>query len=349
MPNKPLARKKNRIASRKRRKDTQDLEVTVLKELIKAKPGYMSGSDLALRLGISKVSVWGRLQKLQKDGIKIKAQRNRGYSLSKEPNKIHGELLTAYLPDLWRDSVFYEEKMESTNQLASRKLALGENTPFIVTANQQSKGKGRMGSEWSSKDFRNLYLSFAFRPAARIKVLEPFTLIVGAAVCEFIREKTQLKAMVKWPNDIYIGDKKVAGMLTESRLESEKVIDLVFGLGLNINGRITLMSNELREKASSLSNELGYNLPINQFSAELVQRVYACYQMCLKGHLTLKSFDWSEYDFLAGKEIQVKTGNGRIAGFCKGINHQGELLLQDSFGKMIRCRSGEVSISRAQL
>jgi BirA family biotin operon repressor/biotin-[acetyl-CoA-carboxylase] ligase len=330
---------------RSRRKDTRDLEVTILRELVKSRPGYMSGTALADRLKMSKVSIWARLQKLQEDGITIVAQRNRGYSLSKEPDKIHSELLTALLPEEWLHRVHGFAETKSTNLVASKYLVDGKEAPFVVTANRQGSGRGRMGNQWVSRDFRNLYISFGFRPDVLIKKLESFTLLVGISICEYLERTTQLPIQVKWPNDLYIDGRKVAGMLTESRIESEKVKDLVFGLGLNINGRMSLMPDSLKNKATTLAHETKHPLNMNELTAGLILKVNETYQACIHGELTLKNSNWDKYDYLQGKKVSVKSGNQILEGVCQGINDLGELLLVGESGDKIRCRAGEVTLS----
>lgn len=346
-PAKKRSLKKPIVFQRKRRSSTLKLEVDLLKDLLKARPGYLNGSDFAEKNGVSKVSVWSRLKKLERDGIHILSRKNRGYSFQREPNYLHGEFLEALLPDSWRSSVFHHEEVGSTNAFANKLLAQGRDAPFIVTANKQSHGRGRMGNSWASRDMRNLYISFAYRPDCRLKLLETFTLFVGLELCRFLNQKTEVEIKLKWPNDLYIGDLKVAGMLAESRIESDRVKDLVFGFGLNVNGTKKALPTGLANKATTLAHEKGEKIKINELTADIIKVVDRCYHQCLEDDFSWDKRDWSKYDYLLGKHVSLNVGKQKIDGECDGINDKGELLIRSKDGKLSRCRAGEVSLSGA--
>src|ERR1700722_15416728 len=144
---------------------------TLLSALLDAGPdGYVSGEELARRLGVSRVSVWARLQKLQAEGLEGTAGGGRGYRLLAEPAVLHPAVLAAYIrlgqrtktpPEI---SVIFLPEIDSTNLEAERRLAAGAKTPFVVFAARQTAGRGRLGRAWHSAEGGGLYLSFAFQP-----------------------------------------------------------------------------------------------------------------------------------------------------------------------------------------
>src|SRR5690606_18217155 len=124
---------------------------------------------------------------------------------------------------------------DSTNDEAARQLAAGRTAPFVILARKQTRGRGRLGRAWHSEANGNLYASFAFRPRVPPGRMAVFTLWMGVSICELIANFTHLQPGIKWPNDILFDGRKAGGMLTEARIDSDQIRDLIFGLGLNVN------------------------------------------------------------------------------------------------------------------
>jgi BirA family biotin operon repressor/biotin-[acetyl-CoA-carboxylase] ligase len=165
--------------------------------------------------------------------------------------------------------------LDSTNSESERQLAHGEEAPFVVIAQSQTAGRGRLGRKWHSSDKGNIYLSLALRPFILPERLKPFTLWMGLALCRAIEGYLKIKLGLKWPNDILSPDgKKIAGILTEARLDVDTVRDLIFGLGLNISPQKEF-PQELKGIASSLTQITGEAIDINAFTAEIIKTLLA--------------------------------------------------------------------------
>ena len=142
-----------------------DPDVIILNSLLAARDKYISGNLLAKKVGISRVGIWARLEKLREQGFTFDAVRRRGYRISQEPGELNASLIRAYLA-LESSSariVFFPE-IDSTNSEAERQLADGREVPFVIMASKQQVGRGRLGRKWHSPEEGNIYMSYVFRP-----------------------------------------------------------------------------------------------------------------------------------------------------------------------------------------
>lgn len=239
------------------------------------------------------------------------------------------------------------DEIDSTNSEATRLLAAGRPTPFVVLARRQTHGRGRFGRVWHSAENGNVYASFAFRPSLAPGRMGMFTLWMGLGVCELISHFTGLAPGIKWPNDIVFGDRKVGGLLTEARIDADQMHELVFGLGLNVNASPDKWPRELRRRATSLAEQTRTELDLNRFTAALIGRVLLDYRRFLDGdHAKAFAERWARYDTLRGRPIALLHGTTRLPGTAAGIDDEGSLLLRDSRGRLRPFRAGEVTIEK---
>lgn len=324
-------------------------ELVILRELLAHEPGYTSGAALATKLGVSRVAVWLHIQKLQAQGFRFEAARSRGYRISRRPPDLHLGLIQACLKGRRRYlSLSLLDEVDSTNDEAARELAAGRPTPFVVLAREQTKGRGRRGRVWHSEKNGNLYASFAFRPRVPPARMATFTLWMGVNLCELIANFTHLTPGIKWPNDILFGDRKAGGMLTEARIDADQIRDLVFGLGLNVNGVSAKWPAELARRAVSLAEESAAPLDLNQFTAALIGRVMLAYDQFVDAEHANSFADlWQKYDLLRGRPVSLLQGTERIAGTAAGIDDEGSLLIRGSAGQLQRFHAGDVTLEKS--
>lgn len=323
-----------------------DTDVVILKALLEANSSFVSGNMLANQLGISRVGVWARLDKLRQEGFGVEAVRHRGYRLIDEPTTINEALIRAYL-EIGKSGVelVFRSETDSTNTDAERLLADGTQTPFVVIAQRQNKGRGRMGRPWHSQDDGNLYTSFAFRPQLPPAQMQMITLWMGTQLCHFISSKLALPAMIKWPNDIVSNGRKLAGILAEARVDADRTRDLIFGIGVNVNSNCSQWPKEVSAVATSLAELNGKPLKINQLAADLVYTVNSAYERYVSGAYRNEIFElWNRYDALRGRVVRGSKGKTEIVGTADGIDDHGNLLLTLENGQTQRIHAGEVSI-----
>lgn len=332
-------------------------EVTILREFLAADTGLVSGARLAKLLGISRVAVWMQLQKFTRQGFSFKAVQSRGYRLRQTPDQLHLALVQAHLsgrprpalsPSKGSPHIICLDTVDSTNSEAERQLVAGGPVPMVILARAQTQGRGRRGRVWHSPAAGNLYCTFVFRPQLEPALLQDFTLWLGLNLCELVTNFCKITPSLKWPNDLFLGDRKFGGMLTEARVDADQIRDLVFGLGLNLNGRAQDLPRDLANTATSLAEATGAPLDLNRFAAALIGRVLAAYGQFIASDYRDKFADlWKQYDMLRGRPVTVTQGSRSVVGTATGIDDEGSLIVRLNAGRTERFRAGEVTLSQA--
>lgn len=324
-------------------------EQVILRELLDREPAWVSGATLAKMLGVTRVSVWQHMEKLRAAGFTFEAQRARGYRIKTRPPRLHATLIGMQLKVRPKGFSFLVlDEVDSTNDEAVRELTAGRSTPFVVLAQKQTRGRGRFGRAWHSEANGNLYASFAFRPRVPPERMGAFTVWMGLNLCELLEKFAHLTPGLKWPNDIVFQGRKTGGILTEARVDSDQIRDLVFGLGLNVNSPSSAWPADLSRQAVSLAEVAGAPLDLNRLTAALIGRVLLAYDRFVEGdHVKTFADLWHRYDVLRGKSIALLEGGRRHPGSVTGLDDDGALLLRDARGRTQRFRAGEVTIEKA--
>ncbi len=236
------------------------------------------------------------------------------------------------------------DEVDSTNAFA-KKIVVPEASidavPVAIFAKKQSAGKGRIGRKWASDFEGNIYASFVFFPKIRANEIANFTLWMGVKNCQMLEEKFGVPAKIKRPTDIYLGGKKLSGMLTDVFADAGKIQKIIFGIGINVFAGTANFPEEIAEIATSLSIFKGEkSLPsLDFFAAELTEHVSNSAEKFFAGTFReeLKTL-WENYDFLRGNEVSAIFGNEKISGIALGIDENGCLKIREKNGE-IRCFS----------
>lgn len=325
------------------------IDRTILETFLVAGDEPVSGDRIARELGVSRVSVWSRLERLRKEGFVFEASTRVGYRMTRVPGQLHPALLAAQVHLLTEREIplLGMESVDSTNTEAERQLAQGMVPPFVVAAAEQTAGRGRLGRVWQSERVGNAYLSLVFRPLLAPERMQMFTLVMGVRLGHFLAERFGVKMQVKWPNDLLCNGRKLAGILTEARVDADHVRDLVFGLGINLNAEEKDFAPELRTTASSLALATGERLDVNQTAAEIIAHLLASYdRFVAEGKGADFAGLWARYDFLCGKKVTVSMLGKELTGTVAGLDEGGALLLRDSKGNTHALNAGEVTLKK---
>lgn len=323
--------------------------LTILRALL-AEPGvFVSGSRLAEQLGMSRPAIHGKLEKLREQGFEVKAIRNKGYRLVKEPEVLHADLLRHYVEQTGTAmDTLYFPVIDSTNSEAERQLSYGRKSPFAIASSCQTKGRGRLGRDWHSATADNLYLSVVFEPDIPPQALQHFTLWAGIHICRALQAfvpKAPLK--IKWPNDLHCGGRKFAGMLTEAKMDADSLRSIIFGIGLNVNSNPAQFPKELRRSATSLHAIHGKELPLNQIAAAVIAATRAAYQTCILGDGSENIVDaWTPLNSLNGQTVTAIMNGREVTGTASGIDGSGALLLLQEDGRTQAIRAGDVTLKK---
>jgi BirA family biotin operon repressor/biotin-[acetyl-CoA-carboxylase] ligase len=175
-----------------------------------------------------------------------------------------------------------------------------------------------------------------------------FTLCAALRICQLLRGE-QLQTRVKWPNDLLVDGKKLGGMLTEARVDTDIMRDLIFGLGLNLNSRASDLPEALRATATSAADHLGTLPSINRLGASILKTVLDVYEECQESELGERLVkDWSEMDGIRGERITARAGREKIEGIAAGITPDGALVIETTEGRQHFILSGDATLSPEQ-
>jgi len=316
---------------------------TILSLFNQAADGFVSGAQISAELGVSRTAVWKHIRSLRQAGYKIEAIPSRGYQLVQSPDILVPEAILAGL-DCRRigSRVCCLDVADSTNLQACRFGDDGESEGLVVIADQQRSGKGRMGRRWESPAGVNLYASILLRPAILPFDAPQLTFLSAVAVCRAILTVTGLKATVKWPNDVLLNGKKVAGLLNEMSAETDRVHYVVLGIGVNLNMQEDQFPGDLRYPATSLA--IAKEGPVSRldFARALLREIDAWYQVFLQQGSGPVLDAWVRLCDMNGKAVRVDCNELEIEGIMTGLADDGALLVRTATGKMERVYAGDV-------
>ncbi len=326
-------------------------DARLLGAFLEAGDSFVSGNDLAHLLGISRPAVWARLKRLESAGFKFEAVRNRGHRLQQQPVSLHPALLDwwAHVKGMSLPFLFFPS-IDSTNTEAERQFQDGRKAPFVIVSSQQTAGRGRRGRTWISESADNLYLTLALEPHLSPRVLSGFTLWAGIHLARglnsiFVTEVKNGKdgaIGLKWPNDLESSGRKLGGLLTEAKSDSDGIRQLIVGFGLNVGKRPQLERGiALAEITSDIT------IGLSRLAVDCASWLVEAYDAIMNGKdangLALPEA-YAQLDSLNGKIVQAYRNREKITGVAVGVDASGALLLQQDDGDRLAVDAGEVTL-----
>lgn len=304
---------------------------------------YVSGAELSSSLGVSRTAVWKQIEALRTLGYGIEAVPSRGYRLLSSPDTLLAAELQADLDTrrIGREVVFFE-RTDSTNLRAAEMAEAGGDEGTVVVAEEQTRGKGRLGRQWVSPAGVNLYLSVLLRPTILPWDAPQLTFLSAVAVARTIADEPGLEPEVKWPNDILLGGAKVAGLLNEMRAETEGIHHVILGIGVNLNMDADQFPADLRYPATSLRLALGRPVSRRDFARRLLHHLDDLYAEYLTTGFEPVRRAWEGFFRLVGQEVEVDCQAQVLRGTVTGIGEDGALLLRGAEGAAERILAGDV-------
>ncbi len=231
------------------------------------------------------------------------------------------------------------EVCESTSDVAAARAAAGAPHGAVVTAAAQRRGRGRLGRPWHSPPGENLYLSCVLRPDVPVASLPPITLAAGVAVVEAVAA-FGVRAAVKWPNDVVVGGRKLAGILTEMTTRGDRLDFVVLGIGVNLGTRS--FPPELASIATSLALEGGRAASPAEFRARLLPGLQTWLDRFFEGGVAAIAPAWTQWSGMAGARVRVTAGGVDTVGTAFGIGPDGSLDVRDDRGHHVKVVAGDV-------
>jgi len=309
--------------------------------------GRVSGEELARSHGVTRTAIWKYINELRSEGYEIDSSPSKGYLLLGTPDNPSPLEVRAGLGTrtLGQDVRFFAE-VSSTQDVARSLAAQGANEGTVIIAETQTSGRGRMGRAWVSPA-GGLYLSIILRPNVRPPEALRFPLIAGVAVAHAIEKVTGLKPRVKWPNDVLLNGKKVAGILTEMSADMDRLNHIIVGIGLNVNTPKESFAEEIQEIATSLMAEKGQPVP----RVKMVQSILTEFEL-LYDEFGRSGFEpirrrWKTLSDTLGKPVTVSFLDQQVQGRAFDIDHDGALIIQKWNGGSERVVAGDVTLRKA--
>lgn len=238
----------------------------------------------------------------------------------------------------------YFAEIGSTNAYARRLAEQGARDGALVIADSQTDGRGRRGRHWVSPPNVNLYLSLVLRPKLPPARAPQITLMAAVALAETLKCFLPVPPSIKWPNDIIVNGKKLAGILTEVNCGTDSVDFVILGIGVNVNYPVNLMPEEIRQRATSVLVECQKEVSREDLLQRLIQDLDRCYGEIEENGFAPLAFRWETYFGWRGQRVRIELLDQIVFGIAKGIDRDGALVFEDDQGRVQRVIAGDVTL-----
>lgn len=315
---------------------------------LRATPEGVSGADLSRKLGVSRAAVWAHIEELRKIGYEIEAGPHLGYRLLGVPDVLHADDIHSRLGKtrvIGRQIQVFEETT-STNDLMARIARSGEKEGMVIFAESQTKGRGRMGRTWISPARKGLWFSILLRPAIQPQAATQLTIAAANSLVRGIKAQTGVNADIKWPNDVLINGKKIAGILTEMSAELDNLKELILGVGIDVNLETSEFPPELRKIATSIRIESGQMVDRAGLAVAILRELDKDYEHIQRGDFETIADEWLRHCTTIGAQVSIRVGDRIVRGLAEALDADGALLLRGQHGHLERIIGGDVTLEK---
>ncbi len=318
----------------------------VLQALKENQGEWISGEALSEILNVSRTTVWKQVKTLLSEGYEVESSSKKGYRLSSPPDLVSPEEVGSGLASetFGRKDYFYYREIDSTNNRARELAAAGYPEGTVVVAEMQTAGRGRRGRSWFSSNNQGIYMSVILRPPLPLKEISRVSLMTGVAVAETLEAELNLLPRIKWPNDILINNRKIAGILSEIVTDMDSIEYIVVGIGLNITNQVQNFPDDFRMPATSALTECKDPISRVKILQALLLNLESYYYQLLKGNFACTLEKGRNLSMVLGQEVKLDTINGFLVGQAVDIDDNGFLLVRDQSGLIHTIMSGEISL-----
>jgi BirA family biotin operon repressor/biotin-[acetyl-CoA-carboxylase] ligase len=315
----------------------------ILKLLRESPSAFLSGEEISRRLKVSRTAVWKRMKRLRTLGYEIEASTRSGYRLIRSPDLLTPSEIKPILKTKWiGKTIHHFHTLDSTNSKAYQLALDGAEEGEVVVAESQEKGRGRLGRQWFSPPFLNLYLSVILRPKISPHQASLITLMAAIATADAIQKFSGFLPLIKWPNDILLRNRKVAGLLNEINSEMDRIHFVILGIGINLNMDEKVFSKEIRTVATSLKIEMRQTISRKAFLQSLLQELEKWYTIFMKQGSAVILKAWRDRAHLKGRRVKVTSFGEKLAGIAIDVDSDGALILETADGKRKRVVAGDI-------
>ena len=309
---------------------------------------YLSGQDLSDVLKISRVAVWKHIKKIQTLGYKIESKQKLGYRLVDDTEKLlPWEIIRDLKTENIGKRVYYFEELDSTQNFAQQIAADKKENGTIVIAEKQTSGRGRLDRKWTSPK-GGIWFSLIIQPKFDVSSSTLIPILSAVALSKSIKKILGVETEVKWPNDIILNGKKVAGILVDASVQANNIEYLILGIGINFD----IDTKKLEKRLSKTPNFYGVNslrgnnnkTPPKILLKEFLFQFEKNLSSLDKGEKAKIVKEWTKKAAGIGRKITINTSNGKISGISQGIDSDGALKIKTK-KKIERVLVGDVDLS----
>ena len=308
----------------------------------------VSGTDLCHQLGVSRAAVWSQIESLREVGFEIVASPHRGYQLVSSPDMLFADDMMSRLGKVQviGRKIMVLEQTTSTNDEIEKAAMNGHEEGLVVFAESQTHGRGRMGRRWSSPAGKGLWFSFLLRPRLAPGECTQLTAAAATALVRAIQDKTNISPEIKWPNDLMIQGKKVAGILTEMSAELDTVRHVIVGIGIDVNQTASEFPADIQSTATSLKLATGKNISRTDLAITILRELDQDYSRIVRGKFSAVADEWASHCSTLGRQVKIEVGQRRIIGRAEALDESGALLLRTEHGRVERVTGGDLTVTK---
>ena len=304
---------------------------------------FLSGEDMSDILKISRVAVWKDIKKIRALGYKIESKRNLGYRfLDSSERLLPWEITKNLKTDFLGKRVYYFDSIDSTQNFALKIASSDKENGTLIIAKKQTGGKGRMKRKWKSPA-GGIWMSIIIHPKFNIGYTTLVPIATSLALCIAIEKILKIKPKLKWPNDLTLKGKKVAGILLDVSITSNQIENMILGIGINFKIKPTKLSSSIKKTpnfygVTTLVKKNEKSLPlVQQFLYELE---YVFRLLSLNNTKKIRN-EWTKRSSTIGRNISIMTSENIIIGKAVKIDNDGALIISKG-KKTIRLLVGDI-------
>lgn len=308
---------------------------------------YVSGEQIAEKLGCTRGAVWKAVKALEAEGYTITGANNRGYMLGEESDVLDEKSIREYLdtqPGIGDINLHIHKVIDSTNTEVRRLASKGAPEGTVVIASEQTAGKGRRGRSFYSPASSGIYMSILLRPTLPVEESIRITTAAAVAVAESIEKVTGVQTGIKWVNDVYVGDRKVCGILTEATfsIEDNRVDCIILGIGINLYKPENQFPDDIKDTAGFICDEKSFSSK-NKLIGEIICRFMTDYPNLTDG----KYLEGYRSRLIwRGEKINIIAGEHITPAILKEVDDECHLIVEYEDKSIEAISSGEISIRR---
>lgn len=314
-------------------------------KILRETDDFISGEAMCEILGITRSAIWKHIKTLKEEGYEIESSTKKGYKLKSAPDTLSFAELSPYLKTkLLGNKIVYLDTVDSTNNYGKIIALEGAPDGTVIVSEEQTLGRGRLERNWVSPKHKGIWTSIILRPSLEPIMAGRLTQIAAAALHLAIK-KQNIISQIKWPNDIVVNGKKVAGVLIELNCELSEIKYVVVGVGINVNLDKEDFFSELQHKATSLKIESGQSINRKQLLGDFLNYFEELYDEFIETENMPTTLQLcKDNSAVLGKEIRIINREKEENGVALDIAPDGNLVVKYNDGKIKKVFSGEVSV-----